>query len=209
MSVKTTENILASATQTLQTAKYGLDDYLGKIPERRETGLRNMIVFSRAVTNVIQNLRSTVGKREFNMWYEPWQLKMKEDAVMKAFYQMRTEILKQGVLETSLSMHIEHLNTNDLQPLMQNPPQNAVGFFIGDNLGGSGWEILMPDGEKEKYYVDLPKEVKIKTFLELKNLPKVSVKDKEGEFYNTQDMVKYYYDFLVVLVNNAKLTFLV
>jgi len=120
----------------------------------------------------------------------------------------RSEILKEGVLETTNGMHIEHLNTDDLQPLMQNPPQNAVGFFIGDNLGGSGWEILMPDGGKEKYYVDLPKEIKIKTFLELKNLPKVSVKDKEGQFYNTQDMVKYYYDFLVVLVNNAKLTFI-
>lgn len=197
-----------SATQTLQTAKYGLDDYLGKNPERRETGLRNMIVFSRSVTNVLQNLRSTVGKNEFNTWYDPWQMKMKEDIIMKAFYQMRSEILKEGILETTTGMHIENFNTNDLQPLMQNPPQNAAGFFIGDNLGGSGWEILMSDGTKEKYYVELPKEIKIKTFLELKNLPKVSLKDKEGEFYNTKDMVKYYYDFLVVLVNNAKLTFL-
>lgn len=205
---KSKESILLSATETLQTAKHGLDDYIGKNPERRKTGLRNMIVFSRAVTNVIQNLRSTVGKEKFDEWYNPWQKKMKEDLIMKAFYSMRSEILKEGVLETNLSMTVEHLNTNDLEPLMKNPPNNAQSFFIGDQLGGSGWEILMSDGTTEKYYVDLPENVKVQTFLELKNLPQVSVKDKEGQFYNTQEMVQYYYDFLVVLVSNAKLNFM-
>ena len=28
---------------------------------------------------------------------------------------------------------------------------------MGDETGGSGWEIVTPDGKIEKYYVDLPR----------------------------------------------------
>ena len=40
-----------------------------------------------------------------------------------------------------------------------NPPEGANGFFIGDNLGGSGWEVYLPDGSTEKYYVAMLDEI--------------------------------------------------
>lgn len=206
--MKTTESILLSAEQTLETMKFGLDDYLGKNPKRRETGLRNMIVFGRAVTNVIQNLRSTVGKDIFSEWYVPWQQRMKEDKVMKAFYKMRTEILKEGKLDTLVSVKILELNPYHYQELFKNPPTNAQSFFIGDQLGGSGWIIPLPDGSEEKYYIEFPDEWGIEVSLELKNLPNVSEPDMGEKYQNTQDMALYYYQFLGALVNNAKVTFL-
>lgn len=35
-------------------------------------------------------------------------------------------------------------------------PANARAFFSSDRLGGSGWEIELPGGSVEKYYVVLP-----------------------------------------------------
>lgn len=36
------------------------------------------------------------------------------------------------------------------------PPPDATSFFIADLIGGSGWEIELPDGLTEKYYVVVP-----------------------------------------------------
>jgi len=38
-------------------------------------------------------------------------------------------------------------------------PPGATSFFIGDELGGTGWEVSQPDGSTEKYYIDLPEEI--------------------------------------------------
>ena len=38
------------------------------------------------------------------------------------------------------------------------PPSGAKAFFVGDQLGGTGWEIELPDKTTEKYYVDFPAE---------------------------------------------------
>ena len=38
-------------------------------------------------------------------------------------------------------------------------PPGAKGFFIGDTIGGSGWEIQLPDGSTEKFYVTFPSEI--------------------------------------------------
>jgi hypothetical protein len=159
MTDRTVASVLDDAAQTLQTAEWGLTDFTGADPRRRTSGLRNLVVFGRAVTNVLQNLRTVVGVQAFNEWYEPWQEKMRKDELLKYFYQLRTEILKEGALKTTTSVHIANLNTRELQPLMQNPPPVAKGFFIGDHLNGSGWEVELPDGSVVKYYVMLPNSV--------------------------------------------------
>jgi len=123
------------------------------------SGLRNLVVFGRAMTNVLQNLRSVVGKVEFDKWYESWQESMRSDELLRYFYQLRTETLKQGTLQTTTSTFINRLDTRDLQPLMQNPPPGARGFFIGDQLNDNGWEVELSDGNVVKYYVSLPDSV--------------------------------------------------
>jgi len=84
---------------------------------------------------------------------------MKSDALMKYFYELRSRILKEGLLEVSTEVYIRRLVfPQDLQRFGP-PPPNARGFFIGDNLGGSGWEVQLPDGSLEKFYAELPSDI--------------------------------------------------
>jgi hypothetical protein len=156
------DDILQAVTETLRTAERGLSDFLDTgDPNGRLPGLRNLIVFGRSVTNVLQNLRTPVGPA-FDEWYSPIQEEMGKDELLKYFYRLRSEILKQGSLPIGgSSVYIEHLDSRELQPLMRNPPLGARGFFIGDQLGGSGWEVALSDGTIEKYYVALPGDLQV------------------------------------------------
>lgn len=154
---RTTADILRAVRDTLATAEHGLEDLTGGPTERKLVGLRNLVVFGRAVTNVVQNLRSKEPK--FDEWYGKYQQEMKSDPLMSYFYELRSEILKKGSLGVSHHTHIRHLELpRDLHRFGPAPP-NARGFFIGDSLGGSGWEVELPDGSIEKYYVELPSDI--------------------------------------------------
>ena len=109
----------------------------------------------RAVTNVLQNLRSVVGTQVFDEWYGPLQEEMRNDELLRYFYQLRSEILKEGTLQTFNSMHMS-FNSRDLQPILQNPPPGAKGFFIGDQLNGGGWEVELPDGSTSNTTLRFP-----------------------------------------------------
>ncbi len=61
MALRTAEQILKEAEDTLYTAELGLCLMKGRNPKQRMAGLRNLVVFGRAVTNVLQNLRTTEG----------------------------------------------------------------------------------------------------------------------------------------------------
>lgn len=68
---RSTATILRDVADTLRTAQLGLKDVCSTAePGRRLPGLRNLVVFGRAVTNVLQNLRST--EPEFDRWYQPY-----------------------------------------------------------------------------------------------------------------------------------------
>jgi len=69
ITAKMTAEVLRRGDDTLATAKLGLTDVLEGRPERRLGGLRNLIVFGRAVSNVPQNLRSIWP--EFDSSYQP------------------------------------------------------------------------------------------------------------------------------------------
>jgi hypothetical protein len=202
MQVKTTNEILKRCDETLATARFGLED-IKSSPERRLAGLRNLVVFGRAITNVLQNLRST--EPDFNEWYKPFQEEMENDPLMKYFYRLRSEILKQGNLGTGSYAHIRTFHfPQDLQKVGP-PPPNAKSFFIGDQLGGSGWEVLMDDGSVTKYYVNLSGEIG-RTGLHLLEAPDEHLGNK---LYNKD--IEYigglYLDYLKRLVDQAKTKF--
>lgn len=131
------------------------------------TGLWNVAVFGRSVTFVLQTLRSAVGGETFDRWYLPQVEKMQSDALFVYFRDLRNEILKEGGPAATASIYIEHLELDDLQSLMANPPPGATEFFVGDSLGGSGWVVAMPDGSTEKFYVRLPASVQMETTFHL------------------------------------------
>jgi hypothetical protein len=79
--------------------------------------------------------------------------------LMKYFYKLRTEILKEGKLGFFSGTHISKLTLSQDIRRFSPPPPNAKAFFIGDRLGGSGWIIELPDGSSEKLYVQLPFDI--------------------------------------------------
>lgn len=151
----TTADILKRVQETLETTKLGLKDLVKGPNERKFPGLRNLVVFGRSTTFVLQNLRKTEPERDFDNWYAKYQDEMKSDPLMAFFHTLRNEIEKEGQLRVYVRGRIERFSFPADMKRFGPPPPNAGAFFIGDVTGGSGWEIKLPDGPAEKYYVQL------------------------------------------------------
>lgn len=193
--------------KTLMTVRTGIDLYNEKDLQKKDAGLRNAIVFGRAVTNALQKLRGNLNKEEFNRWYENWQTKMKSDPGMKQLYMMRSQILKEGILDADHGMSIERLDSDNLVDVWKLAPPGTESLFIGDQTGGSGFIVKTVNGEEEKYYIELPESIIARPILEIKELPPYTTYD--GSYIeNTSQLLDYYYQFLTIMVNDAKLHFL-
>jgi hypothetical protein len=129
------EEVLKQAEDTLYTAKLGLAHVLQKDAKARIAGLRNVIVFGRAVTNVLQRLRHLLP--DFDAWYQPYVDQMEADPLMKFLYRLRSEILKEGSLHVHSSVRLSGDPTAILRQFRA--PPRAKSFFVGDRIGGSGW----------------------------------------------------------------------
>lgn len=193
--------ILSRVDETLETAKRGLEDVLDTSRVRRMSGLRNLIVFGRSVTFVLQNLRSATV--EFDEWYAPHQHAMKSDPLMRFFVDARNKLEKQGKLEIHMSGNFSFKGT-DIRKFGR-PPIGARGFFIGDTLGGSGWEVQLADGTIEKYYVDLPESIGVvnQHFAELSEMDFPELAGQPIE-----QLSETFINNLTTLVNEAKKRFL-
>lgn len=195
--------IIQKVEDTYQTARFGYEDLTSGNRSRRFSGLRNLIVFGRSVTFVLQNLKTPVGEEKFLAWYEPLQEEMKSDVLMKYFVTLRNEILKQGKLPVSMSM-TGSFSSSDISKL-GTPPPGAKGFFMGDHTGGSGWVIELADGTEENYYVNLPESM-AKIQQHFSELPVPD--DDELKKKPIEELCKYYLDKLEVLLDGAKKEFL-
>jgi hypothetical protein len=151
----TVVEVIRGAEERLETARFGLEDMRTR-PNRAQSGLRNAVVFGRTVTFALQNLRNIVS--EFDAWYSVKQEELKTDPLMKYFSDLRTEIEKTVNRHTATSIHINSFLESDLQRFKPAPP-GATSFFIGDQSGGSGWEVKRADGNIDKYYVDLQPDI--------------------------------------------------
>ena len=199
---RTTRDILKEAEDTLYTAELGLSLVKGQNPKQRMAGLRNLVVFGRAVTNVLQNLRTTEGE-SFDKWYQSKVEEMASDQVLKYFYRLRSEILKQGSIKTSASMTLSG-NPMALMQQYQAPPGAKV-FFMGDNIGGCGWEVEMEPGVTERYYVDVPDNIpglQMTINVHLLDAPQ----DLRGK--TVVELSIHYLSYLAALVKEAKMQFL-
>jgi hypothetical protein len=100
------EDILRNAGDCFQTAAMGLEDLTGSDPKRRLIGLRNLVVFGRSITFILQTLRG-VDRDRFNAWYAPFEKEMRDDALMKYFAELRNTILKEGGPQTTQAIYVE------------------------------------------------------------------------------------------------------
>jgi len=152
-----TIEILKRVEGVLSTAYLGLEMMRDVSGAKKDAGLRNVLVFGRSVTFVLQNIRSVDAT--FDDWYAPYLEKMKSDPVMQYFKDARNNLEKQGRVDVSTRAEIKLLNDDTMKAMQMTKPPFAKGFFIGDSLGGSGWQVVLPSGETLSYYVDLPAEI--------------------------------------------------
>jgi hypothetical protein len=199
---RTTEQILEDVQRTLDTAELGFAVF-AKQKANRLSGLMNLTVFGVSVTCVLQNLRST--ETDFDKWYIGYETEMETDPLMKYFWNLRSEILKEGKLSTAAATHIKQWG-GDFSRIP--PPPNNVkvkNFFMGDQLGGNGYEIELADGSVQKYHVDVPSDIG-KSWLLFPDGPTMHLGRKLRDT-SIQTVSRLYLDYLQRMVKDAKAKF--
>lgn len=200
---QTTQQILENTNSIMKTAELGYSLLTKDSPKNRLSGLMNLVVFGRAVTSALQKLRGI--EPTFDEWYKRYVDQMREDPLLKYFYNLRSTILKEGIVRVGSHVHIKHLNNSDFARIP--PPPSFVkveSFFMGDNLGGCGYQVLLPDGNTEKYYVDIPTEI-VKVNLVFPDAPKLHL----GKIVepSVESMSRLYLDYLQKMVVDANSRF--
>jgi hypothetical protein len=199
-------DVLRKTREMLRAAQRGLADLLGDEPTMGPIGLYNIAVFGRSVTLVLQNLR-TIDRKKFDEWYAPHSKVLSTDPLFyKYFNELRNEILKEGPPDLNIEMYVPLINDEIRDELMANRPPGARGFFIGDRLGGSGWQVVLPDGTEQKYYVKLPPELGIRMSLHLPNPPTEHLR-KPLRDTSIENLTRLYVNYLSELVADAEKQF--
>lgn len=166
----------------------------------RPRGLSNLVVWGRSFTNVLQQLRGILGE-DFERWYTPYRRQMMEDELMKSFYKLRSDVLKEGkipglfdgfIVKGPLSL------PDDLEKYSTKPP-TSTGAFIDSS--GIGWTIVLSDGTEGKYYVDLPKQIARKT-VSLENHPRNHLGRRVTDS-SLEELGEMYYNYLRRMLDDA------
>lgn len=205
MNPKTIE-VIKNAKQHLNFVKEALDELINnpKNINIKKKAMANILVFGRSVTFVLQNLRSTVGAKEFDSWYFPIQEEMRKDQLLKLMKDARNDLEKKGSFSSHSSIQIRNLSTDDLKKYTDNPPPYAVSFFIGDKYGGSGWEIALPDGTTEHLYVELDDGIAMTVVSKLFLIePPIYHKGKVVDDTSVENCSLLFYNYLNNLVAKA------
>jgi hypothetical protein len=88
---------------------------------------------------------------------------------MKYFWNLRTKIEKTTDSPSGAYVHLKSFNMEDLKKIPQ--PPGVVGFFMGDENGGTGWNVKSADGSVETYYIEPPPEWQMNSGLLLREAP--------------------------------------
>jgi hypothetical protein len=150
------KRVLLKADAVFELALQGLRDISGPDPLRRHPGIWNVANYGRSVTFVLQTAKNVVGEDLFGPWYEGQRKWLSEQPGANEWRDLRNEVLKQGPPDIGASIHIDRLRSTDVALLQSFRPPGATTFFVGDQLGGSGWIIQNADGSEDTYYVAMP-----------------------------------------------------
>jgi len=123
-------------------------------PTRRVAGFRNVIVFGAIVRQALEKLPSTGD--EFDKWFKTVRKELKNSVAMKLFGELLVEIRKREAAGVDSRARVVGFNYPADIPKLGKRPAHARELFMGDDLGGVGWEVEALPGTLEKYYVILP-----------------------------------------------------
>jgi hypothetical protein len=192
--------ILKNTRGTLRMTELALEDLAhGLQGERRAAAVCNVVTSGRSVTFALQNLSSVAPG--FDDWYTPWSTEMANDPLLKYLKNLRNEIVHKGPPRFPASIHIKSFRPSDLPPR----PPNAVGYVIGDEYGGSGWQVQLEDGTIQTMYYTFPED-RVRTWLTFGNLPRKHLGGPSGD--NTvENVCRLYVQYLRRLVDAAEKEF--
>lgn len=167
------EDVLQRARLRLDDARLALANYQSqtKVDDRLRS-MRYLVRDTREITFALLKLSGVEGiGSKWDEWYAPYSQEMASDPLLRAFVNLRNYYEKQGgVSPGGVIVSIDHLNTKEIRYYFL-PPAGASGFFIGDHLGRSGWEISRPNGKIERRYVELPSHWGIRATYRLRENP--------------------------------------
>jgi hypothetical protein len=123
---------------------------------------------------------------------------------MRYFVDARNELEKQGKLSVGTNAYIKSFSTGDIRKFGR-PPVGAKGLFVGDQLGGTGWEVELADGTTENYYIELPSSLGEVT-QHFTNFPTAKAPELAGK--SIEELCTMYIENLDSLVRQAKTHFL-
>jgi hypothetical protein len=191
--------VLTDARVTLRKAELGLHDVGDAHADRRRAGMANVIVWGRAVTNVLQQLRSKAPG--FEDWYRVCQEEMRADPLLRFFYVWRSQSLKEGVdPPTSTSTLLRHFSSDDIP----SPPKNARAFML-DGHGRPFWEVERGDGSIERVPADVP-NLNVENFLDLDDVPPEHMGEPILD-RSAMNVCRLYLEYLGALVAEAEALF--
>jgi hypothetical protein len=193
-------DVLRKTRSTLRRAEFALDT-LQQTPdrERQVAEMANVVVAGRAVTNVLQLLRSKV--EGFDDWYEPWQQQMRQDPLLRYLYRLRSEILKEGEEGATTRQVISFDPVRDLPPA----PPGTTFFYTEDENGGWGWNMQLEDGSIQRIYVSIPED-RVRSFLAFTDPPGEHLEAPSHDA-SLQHVCELYVQYLQRLVDAAERRF--
>jgi hypothetical protein len=138
-----TEKRLQEAESLLRLAESGLRQVGSGNPDRRIPGLRNVLVFGSLFRTAMEKLAARDPL--FASWFDQQRLPKEVDELRAATIRKPKE--RKDYTQVQLASEGKEFGPR---------PENAIAFFSGDRLGGSGWDVAVGDGRVEKYYVAIP-----------------------------------------------------
>lgn len=200
---RTPDQIIAATRETLNIARRGLSDLQSGVGDQTIPGLYNVAVFGRAVTQGLNRLRNEV--EGYDDW---WASHMPgDDPLLLFFNKIRNSILKEVDVERKTTVVLN--GTIDFNKILSGPaPAGVTSIFVGEgSTGGSGWEVTLPDGTKEKYYAALHPDFGARVTLHLPDSPESHL-GKTLEQTDAVSLARTYVGFLDRLVDDAETRFI-
>jgi glutaminyl-tRNA synthetase len=187
---------VSKAERHLQTALFGLED-MGR-PDRLISGFHNAVVFGRAVTFALQNMRGHVDG--FDEWWETKQSEMKSSPLLIAFKDLRTSIEKEAVSDVGTRTFVNF--DEEFWKRASPAPPNAIGgpqYEAGSAY--AWWNVPSQDGTTERYYFLVPES--------LHSITSIILTFPDGLSQQPADeLVKKYLHCMSEIVNEARRRFI-
>jgi hypothetical protein len=162
-----------------------------------------VVAWGRVTTATFRKLKAVPGHK-VSEWWLPFAEELHNDPEFLYLYDLRNDVEKAGTIgQVSGNVHIKHLDWSELAPLMANPPPYAKGFFMGDQWGGSGWQIELPDGRTEKFYVKIPADIAVSISISMHFTEATTSQHRPPPERPIEDVLTRYVDYLESILGSA------